>query len=224
MIKGIFFDVGGTLCGSSGDINKKPSFKKILADFTHRSVSDFNVKKQNYLWTSSVSKKKLVLQLCQDLKIDDWKALYEKLLLCSCEVSLYKDVIPCLKKLNAKYRLGLLSNTTVWTAFNHDELGIGDYVESSILSCEVGMVKPDVEIFDYARKKMGLKTKELLYVGDNIEYDIIPALMANWRAVLLCRDKNIKNSPVPTISNLFELDNILKDLNNGNSECKLPKH
>ena len=71
---------------------------------------------------------------------------------------------------------------------------------------------------------MGLKTKELLYVGDNIEYDIIPALMANWRAVLLCRDKNIKNSPVPTISNLFKLDNILKDLNNGNSECKLPKH
>jgi len=29
MIKGIFFDVGGTLCKSSD--NKKPSFKKILA-------------------------------------------------------------------------------------------------------------------------------------------------------------------------------------------------
>lgn len=218
MIKGIFFDVGGTLCGSLDNISRKPSFKKILADFTHRSIGDFNVKKQNYLWTSSVSKKKLVIQLCQDLEIDDWKVLYEKLSLCSCKVSLYKDVKPCLKKLSTKYELGLLSNTTVWTAFDHNELGIGNYVKTSILSCEVGMVKPDIEIFDYAQKKIGLKSKELLYIGDNIEYDIIPALMANWRAVLLCRDKSIKDSPAPIISNLFELDNILKKINDGSQK------
>ena len=212
MIKGIYFDVGGTLCGSLDDINKKPSFKKILASFTRKSVADFNVKKQGYLWTSSASKEELIIRLCRDLKIDDWKILYERLSTYSYKVCLYKDVKLCLKKLSAKHKLGLLSNTTMWTAFNHNQLGIGNYVKISILSCEIGMVKPDVRIFDHAREVMGLNAKELLYIGDNIEYDIIPALRAKWKAVLLCRDKNIKDSPVPIISDLSELENMLLEV------------
>ena len=212
MIKGIFFDVGGVLCRSSDDINKKPSFKKVLSAFTHKSLTDFNVKKQDYLWKLSNSKKKLVIRLCKDLKIDDWRTLYKKLSTYSYEVRLYKDVKPSLKKLSANYKLGILSNTTLWTDFDHDKLGIGNYIEISILSCRVGMVKPDVEIFNYAQKAVGVDEQELLYVGDNVEYDIRPALRANWKAVLLCRNKWIKNSPVPIISNLFELENILLEI------------
>ncbi|MCK4554577.1 HAD family hydrolase [Candidatus Parcubacteria bacterium] len=207
MIKGIFFDVGGTLCKSLD--NKKPSFKKILAGFTNKPVTDFNINKQSYLWTSSASKKELIIRLCRDLKIDEWKALYKKFSKYSYEVFLYEDVEPCLKKLSTKYKLGLLSNTTVWTAFNHNKLGIGNYIKISVLSCKIGVAKPDVRIFNHARKAMGINAHESLYVGDNIEYDIKPALAANWKAVLLCRDKNIKNSPVPIISDLSELENVL---------------
>ena len=207
MIKGIFFDVGGTLCESLN--NEKPSFKKALASFTNRPATDFNVNKQNYLWTSSASKKKLIIQLCQDLKIDDWEGLYKKLATYSYEICLYKDVKPYFKKLSTKYKLGLLSNTTVWTALDHYKLGLGRYVKLSILSCRVGVAKPDKKIFEYAQKAIGLSAEELLYVGDSFEYDIKPALMAGWKSVLLCRNKNIKNSQVPTISNLFELKNIL---------------
>lgn len=207
MIKGIFFDVGGTLCKSPD--NKKPSFKKALASFTNRPATDFNVNKQNYLWTSSAPKKKLIIQLCQDLKIDDRENLYKKLAAYSYKICLYKDVESCLKKLSTKYKLGLLSNTTVWTAFDHHKLGLDRYIKLSILSCRVGVAKPDEKIFGYAQKAIGLNAEELLYVGDSFEHDIRPALMAGWKSVLLCRDKNIKNSQVPTISNLFELENIL---------------
>lgn len=210
MIKGIFFDVGGTLCKSLD--NKKPSFKKVLAGFTNRPVTDFNINKQNYLWTSSASKKKLIIQLCSDLKIDDWESLYKKLATYSYEVCLYKDVKPCLKRLSTKYKLGILSNTTLWTALDHNKLQIGRYVKMSVLSCRIGTTKPDIKIFAYAQKIMGLGAQELLYVGDSFEYDIKPALKANWKAVLLCRDKNIKNSQVPIISNLFELENTLSEI------------
>jgi len=169
MIKGIFFDVGGTLCKSSD--NKKPSFKKILAGFTNRSVTDFNVARQSYLWTSSASKKELIMQLCHDLKIDDWKTLFKKLSTLSYEVSLYKDVKPCLKKLSAKYKLGILCNTTPWTARNHHELQIGRYVKTSVLSCRVGVAKPDIKIFTYTQEITGLGAQELLYVGDSFEYE-----------------------------------------------------
>lgn len=207
MIKGIFFDVGGTLCRSLD--NKKPSFKKVLAGFTNRPMTDFNVNKQSYLWTSSASKKELIIQLCRDLKIDDWKTLYEKLSTYSYEVCLYEDVKPCFKKLSVKYRLGLLSDTTVWTAFDHNKLGIGNYVKISVLSCKAGVAKPDIKIFTYAQEIMELGAQELLYVGDSFEHDVKPALNAGWKAVLLCRDKNVKDSPVPIIHNLFELENVL---------------
>jgi HAD superfamily hydrolase (TIGR01549 family) len=210
MIKGIFFDVGGTVCEPSNNINnEKPSFKNALSKITHRPMGDFSVKKQGYLWTSSISKKKLVIQLCRDLKINDWENLYEKLATYSYKVRLYKDVKPCFKKLSIKYKLGLLSNTTLWTALDHNKLGLDNYVKLSVLSCRIGIAKPNIGIFDYAQKAIKLNAEELLYVGDSIEYDIKPALTANWKAVLLCRDKNIKDSPVPTIHNLFELENIL---------------
>ncbi len=209
MIKGIFFDVGGTICRSSNSIEEKPSFKKVLANLTHRSATDFNVKKQDYLWTSSLSKKELILRLCRDLKIDDWETLYKRLSTHSYKVSLYKDVKPCLKKLSAKYKLGILSNTTPWTALDHHKLRIGRYVKMSIFSCKVGVAKPDIKIFIYAQEKMGLDAQELLYVGDSFEHDVEPALKAGWKAVLLCRDKNIKNSSVPIISDLSELESTL---------------
>lgn len=207
MIKGIFFDVGGTICRSLD--NKKPSFKRILADFTDRPITDFSVDKQNYLWTSPASKKELIIKLCSDLKIDDWQALYKKLEAYSYEVCLYEDVESCFRKLSAKYKLGLLSNTTIWTAFDHNKLGLNEYVGFSVLSCRIGIAKPDVKIFAYAQKIMGLGVQELLYVGDNFDHDIEPALEAGWRAVLLCRDKNVKDSSVPVINDLSELENVL---------------
>lgn len=209
MIKGIFFDIGGTICSSSDNINKKPSFKEVLANLTHKSKADFGVKKQNYLWTSSISKKKSIIELCRDLKINNWEVVYKKLLAYSYKVKLYKDVRPCLRRLNNKYKLGLLANTTIWTAFDHRQLGLENYIKISILSCKIGAAKPDTKIFYYAQKAIKLKSHELLYIGDSIEYDIKPALAANWKAILLNRDKNIKNSPVLVISNLFELENIL---------------
>ena len=209
MIKGIFFDVGGTLCSSSGDLNLKPSFKRVLATFANQSPTYFNVKRQGYLWQSSGPKEKLIKRLCQDLKIDNCRDLYNKLSKFTYEVSFYEDVKPCLEKLSKNHQLGLLSNTTIWTAFDHNQLGIGRYVKISILSCKVGVAKPKVDIFRHAQRAVDLKPHELLYVGDSVEYDVKPALKAGWRAVLLCRGGNIQNSPSPIVSNLFELENIL---------------
>jgi len=206
MIKGIFFDVGGTLCGTT---NQKPSFKKVLAKFTNKDSLDFNVKKQKYLWTSSSSKKELIIKSCKDLKINNWEVLYNNLEKYSYNVALYKDVNLCLKKLYPKYKLGILSNTTIWTALDHKNLGIDKYIDSSVLSCRVGFAKPNIEIFDYARKLFNMKKKELLYIGDSIEYDIKPALRAGWNAILLSRDRIIDKSPVSVISNLYELENVL---------------
>ncbi len=209
MIKCIFFDVGGTLCKSSYEKGKKPSFKEMLSLYTNKPMEAFAVEKQPYLWTESGPKKELITRLCNDLEIDDCQTLCKKLNDFSYKVKLYNDVKTNLKKVSSKYELGILSNTSIWTAMDGAQLGLKDYIKYNILSCNVGSSKPDIKIYKYAEELTGYKPNELLYVGDTIKFDVNPSLEAGWKAILLCRDKKIKKASVPIISNLYELDDVI---------------
>lgn len=212
MIKCIFFDVGGTLCKSSYKKNKKPSFKEMLSLYTDKPMETFDVKKQPYLWTTSGPKKDLVIRLCHDLNIGDYTTLYQKLNAFSYKVKLYSDVKPTLAKLKDKYKLGILSNTSIWTALDGSQLGLKNFIRYNILSCDVGTAKPDIKIYKHAEKKTGFKPGEHLYVGDTIKFDVEPSLKAGWKTILLCRDNETKKAPVPIISNLYELEEILTQI------------
>ncbi len=209
MIKCIFFDVGGTLCKSSYKKGKKPSFKEMLSRYTNKPMETFSVAKQPYLWTTSGPRKELITRLCNDLKIDDCQTLQKKLNNFSYKVKLYNDVKPILKKLSSNFTMGILSNTSIWTAMDGAQLGLKGYIKYNILSCEVGSSKPDIKIYKYAEKLSGYKPNELLYVGDTIKFDVNPSLRAGWKAILISRDKEIKKASVPIISNLYELDDAI---------------
>lgn len=209
MIKCIFFDVGGTLCKSSYKKGKKPSFKEMLASYTNKPMKTFAVEKQPYLWTTSGPKKELITRLCKDLKIKDCQTLWKKLNNFSYKVKLYNDVRPNLKKLSLKYKIGILSNTSIWTALDGAQLGLKDYIKYNILSCKVGSSKPDIKIYKHAEKLTGFKPSELLYVGDTIKFDVNPSLKAGWKAILISRDKAIKKASVLIISNLYELNDAI---------------
>lgn len=73
--------------------------------------------------------------------------------------------------------------------------------------------KPSREIFEFALKKMGLRKTDVVFVGDNVEVDIVGALNSGIRAFLIDRnakDKN-KHSEYLRLSNLFELRSLLGD-------------
>ncbi len=206
MIKCIFFDIGGTLCKSPDREDGKLSFKKTLAHYTNKPTKHFSIEKQPYLWTKPGPKKELIIQLCKDLGIKDHQRLQDKLSGFSYKVKLYDDVRPGLKKLCSKFELGILSNTTIWTAKDATELGLKGYIKYNVLSCKVGAAKPDTQIYQYAEKITGFKPSELLYIGDTIEFDINPALEAGWKSILMCRKRRRRGVPVPTISKLDELE------------------
>lgn len=209
MIKCIFFDVGGTLCKSYYEKKKKPSFKEMLARYTNKPMKTFAVEKQPYLWTTSGPKKELITRLCNDLKINDCQNLWKKLNNFSYKVKLYNDVKPNLKKLSPNFTLGILSNTSIWTALDGAQLGLKGYIKYNILSCKFGSSKPDIKIYKHAEKLSGYKPSELLYVGDTIKFDVNPSLKAGWKAILISRDKAIKKATVPIISNLYELNDAI---------------
>ncbi len=58
-----------------------------------------------------------------------------------------------------------------------------------IVSGEVGTDKPEPDIFRLAEKISGKSGKELLYIGDSPELDIIPAAEQDWKTVWFNRRK-----------------------------------
>ncbi|MBX9808470.1 MAG: HAD family phosphatase [Flavobacteriaceae bacterium] len=80
------------------------------------------------------------------------------------------------QKLSKKYRLFLLSNTdSIHIDTFEQENGISFYsdfyqcFEKVYFSFEIGMRKPDAEVFNYLLKKYDLSAKRTLFIDDNKE-------------------------------------------------------
>lgn len=88
-----------------------------------------------------------------------------------------------LQKLSSKYRLFLLSNTNAThivevnrklAAENGIRSGLGSLFEKTYYSHDLGMRKPDAEIYEYVLQDKGLAAQETVFIDDN-EQNIISA-------------------------------------------------
>ena len=90
------------------------------------------------------------------------------------DVVLFDDVPPTLEGLKQRYTLGIMSNGNSYP----ETLGVEKYFQFVILAQDVGIEKPDPEIFRLAIEKAGCLPDEFLYVGDSQEDDILGAKKA----------------------------------------------
>jgi FMN phosphatase YigB (HAD superfamily) len=94
-------------------------------------------------------------------------ALYERLVRPACWRP-FTDSAPVIRRLcQAGIAVGVLSNTgwNLRETFAH--YGLGQYVTAFTLSCEIGLQKPDSEIFRRACAELGADPHATLMVGDN---------------------------------------------------------
>ncbi|MBB3387036.1 MULTISPECIES: HAD family hydrolase [unclassified Rhizobium] len=61
--------------------------------------------------------------------------------------------------------------------------GLADLIEFALISGEVGIRKPDRQIFEMAAERLGLLPSECVFVGDNPTADVLGALNAGMSAV-----------------------------------------
>lgn len=105
----------------------------------------------------------------------------------------YRDAVPTLEVLRQRgYKIGIVSNTNSMDETAFVRLGIRQYVDTIVLSCDVGVLKPDAKIFLTALDKLGVEPAAALMVGDSLEKDVIGAVNAGMDAVLLDRDGGSK--------------------------------
>ncbi|QQE78197.1 HAD family hydrolase [Alicyclobacillus sp. SO9] len=83
--------------------------------------------------------------------------------------------------------VGLISNWDESARPLLQRLKLEDLFESIIISSEIGMQKPNPDIFLTALKHAGITAESALYVGDNYYDDVVGARKAGLDAVLINR-------------------------------------
>ena len=125
--------------------------------------------------------------------------------------SLYPDTAPCLEALSA-YPLGVITNGDgAQQRQKLEQMGIADRFDSVVISGDVGVAKPQREIFDRGAEELGLAPNELLFIGDNPENDVRGARQAGWHAIWLNRDCSRQEVVALTVADLTDVPRLVVD-------------
>jgi 2-haloalkanoic acid dehalogenase type II len=98
-------------------------------------------------------------------------------------VTPYPDVLPGLKRLRERFLVGSITNGVA----NLEVVGMAQHFTVSLAAATFGRAKPDPAIFLAACAALGVAPAEAVYVGDDLQLDVVGAQQAGMRAVWLNR-------------------------------------
>ena len=91
---------------------------------------------------------------------------------------------------NRGFRLAMLSNdVSEWYFFLRKKWKLDDIFELSIISGDVGIRKPDVEIYRYALEKLKCNPGKCLFIDDRVK-NLIPANELGMQVILFDKTKS----------------------------------
>lgn len=222
-IKAITFDFGGTLAHGKLD---KENYRIALIDYFHRIGYSGGLAKINKSRIAMLERLRKNQAKNIELRFD---LLYSGLLF---DLGLHPtkerleyiewlynhffriDFVPGLQKileyLSKKYKLAIvsniISNVSRLALKKHD---LEKYFEYVVLSRDLGIRKPDPEIFNFTLHNLEIEANESVHVGDSLETDIQGAKNAGMKTVWIKGDEKVINiHPDFVISKIIELPNL----------------
>lgn len=122
-------------------------------------------------------------------------------------IVLYDDVIPVLSGLKQEgFTVGLITNIEYDMEPLLRELGLSPILDLVATSREVGVAKPDPEIFRFALERAGTDPDDSVHVGDSYTVDVEGARAVGINAILIDRHEVYPDvTDCPRIENLTEL-------------------
>lgn len=101
-----------------------------------------------------------------------------------CFKHLHAEIVPMLTQLKERDLLvGLISNCYAEEAKVIRESELFPFFDRAYLSCEQGVAKPDVEIFERCMRDLDVKPEECLYIGDGGSRELETATALGMKAV-----------------------------------------
>lgn len=195
MIKLIAFDLWKTL------VHKEVSTRRMLeqtgSKIPHEKfVKIFEESVEMEMWSSEYEAYK---NLCSrmDIELTDYNIDLLRRIRSEAEDNLkvYEHSVPMIKQLrDMRYKIGVISNSSV---FGIDKVrkktDLLNHVDYPLFSYEIGVIKPDLRIFQELLRRAGFKPQEAVMVGDNPADDVIPARSIGMHAILFKNYGQLKN-------------------------------
>lgn len=93
--------------------------------------------------------------------------------------------------------------------------GIAERFEGIFVSSEIGMAKPDQAAFRHVASNLGVRERDCVFVGDNLDVDIRGAAQGGMDAILVDRrfDSTARVPDLVTVSSLLEVVAIVRGRN-----------
>lgn len=125
----------------------------------------------------------------------------------------YDDVMEMIPKLSQNYMLGIVSDT--WPSLErvYINAGLRGYFSTFVMSCALGIYKPDPTMYLTALSELAIKPCEALFVDDSIK-NVEGAKMLGIQSVLILRkDKGKPEYDIGHnyVTNLTELESMLQE-------------
>ena len=226
----VFFDAGETL------VHPHPTFADLFAQTLRTQGFDVSAEtvrerghvifdrfrsaaRANDLWTTSPERSRrfwhdVYGEFVAELGIADADGLLDVLYATFTDLANYRvfeDVPPVLERLrDAGMVLGVVSNFEEWLEQLLEQLGVRQYFSVSVVSGIEGVEKPDPRIFRLAMERARVRPDVSVYVGDNPEFDVDPALEAGMFPVLLDRRARFPDAPGARITSMGQLPGFLE--------------
>ena len=165
MIKAIGFDYGGVIWGEPGS-----KFVEELSKILGVNVEQFN--KAYFSFNILLNTDKLTVEEFWKLvltKLDRQGMLPELLEFTNkkTEVKINTDVLRLVDSLKEQgYKVGLLSNLSSKLAVGLRQAGVDKHFDVTLISAEIGFVKPEKAAFDLLAQKLGVTLKEMIFIDD----------------------------------------------------------
>lgn len=111
------------------------------------------------------------------------------------QFQLFTDSLPVLEQMKkGGYPLAVVSDAQKVFCMQEGEiLGITPFFSHTIMSTHLGFRKPDPRIFTIACTLLAIPPAEVVYIGNDLETDVKGAQRIGMKAVLLDRDKKVRN-------------------------------
>lgn len=88
-------------------------------------------------------------------------------------VRLYEDAVPLLRELKRKdIRIAIVSNGPVAMDPLCDVLGLTHLIDAFVLSCHIGVTKPNRLIYQEALGSIGVLPRDCIFIGDGNDHEL----------------------------------------------------
>lgn len=192
MIKAVVFDYGGVIELKDGDLVQeiadslkitKEDWQKVYYTLNHLN----NTGKKSWREVATIVAQKFNASDAQISFIQDLINKYDQKRILNLELI---EVIKDLKKKN--YKVGILSNYSITLREKLARLNIIDLFDEIIISSEVGLQKPQPEIFEIISNKLGVKNNEMIFVDDT-KRSLEGAKKIGYAPVLYTNNETLKS-------------------------------